>query len=161
MHRGLGTTLDEQSTLDSTDAAPTPEDERLAVLAGNISSRSGFDVASELDSLHLAFVLVPHTADASDSTRQRMVDALDGNRLLTPIGDTAVGTLWHYDGLGAGTAPTGPGPLGTPTGILVLAVQGLVFLCALLLAIPTTRRRRLRTRAAGDAPENESAEEES
>ena len=161
VHRGIGTTLDEQSTLETTDAAMTPDDERLAVLAGNIASRSGFDIASELDSLHVAFVLVPHNSDASDATRQRIVDALDGNRLLTPIGDTTVGALWHYEGLGDGAAPSGPGPLGTTAGIIVLAVQGLVFLCALLLAIPTTRRRRLRTRSAGDAPEADSAEEES
>ena len=148
VHRGVGTTLDEQSTLDSTDASLTDEGKRLAVLAGNLASRSGFDLAPALDSLHVAFVLVPNTADGLESTRQRIVDALDSNRVLTPI---TVGNLWHYDGLGAGAAPTGPGPLGTPTGIMVLAVQGLVFLCALLLAIPTTRRRRLRTRSATDA----------
>ncbi len=161
VHRGIGTTLDEQSTLEATDATSTPADERLAVLAGNLASRSGFDIASELDSLHLAFVLVPHNPDASDTTRQRIVDALDGNRLLTPIGDTTVGALWHYEGLGEGAAPAGPGPLGTTTGVVILAAQALVFLCALLLAIPTTRRRRLRTRSAGDAAEADSAEEDS
>jgi hypothetical protein len=121
------------------------------VLAGNISSRSGFDVAAELDSLHVAFIVVPHNADASDSTRQRIVDALDGNRILTPIGDTSTGTLWNYEALGEGAAPSGPGPLGTTTGIVVLAAHGIVVLLALLLAVPTTRRRRVRSaRADGD-----------
>jgi hypothetical protein len=147
--------------LQATDTAVTREDERLAVLAGNLASRSGFDVAGELDSLHLAFVLVPHNPDASDSTRQRLVDALDGNRALTPIGDTAAGALWHYEALGEGAAPNGPGPLGTTTGILVLAGQGLVFLLALLLAIPTTRRRRVRSASAnaGESPTDESSAE--
>lgn len=154
VHRGVGTTLDEQTTLAATDVAVSPEDERLAVLAGNMASRSGFDVAAELDALHLAFVVVPHTADADELTRQRLLDALDGNRILTPIGDTTTGTLWHYEGLGDGSAPTGPGPLGTTTGIVVIAVQGLVFLLALLLAVPTTRRRRVRSaRVTDDAEE--------
>lgn len=150
VHRGGGTTLDELSTLAATDVTVTADDERLAVLAGNLSSRSGFDVAAELDSLHLAFIVVPHNADASDSTRQRIVDALDGNRILTPIGDTSTGTLWNYEGLGEGSAATGPGPLGSTAGIVVLVVQGLVVLFALLLAVPTTRRRRLRSARAED-----------
>jgi len=157
VQRGLGTTLDQQSTLESTDTTVSPEDERLAVLAGNLASRSGFDVAAELDSLQIAFVLVPHNPDASESSRQRIADALDSNRALTPIGDTSTGALWHYEALGAGTAPTGPGPLGTTTGIVVLAAQGLAFLLALLLAIPTTRRRRVRS-ARASAEDTDSAE---
>lgn len=145
VHRGVGTTLDELSTLASTDTTISAEDERLALLAGNLASRSGFDVAAELDSLHIAFIVVPHDADASAPARQRVVDALDGNRLLTPIGDTTVGTLWHYEGLGDGAAPGGPGPLGTTLGVGILVAQGLVLVLALLLAVPTTRRRRVRT----------------
>ena len=157
VHRGLGTTLDERTTLAATDTEMTAEDERLGVLAGNISSRSGYDVAGELDRLQIAFVLLAQNPDASDSTRQRIADALDGDRILTPITTTA--TLWHYDGLGSGTAPTGPGPLGTTVGTAVLVGQGVVFLLALLLAIPTTRRRRIRSARAtaadrtGEAPE--------
>jgi len=141
LHRGAGTTLDEQSTLASTDATLTADDEELAVLAGNLASRSGFDIAAELDRLQVAFVLLAQTPDAPDSTRQRIADALDGNRILTPI---TPGTLWTYEGLGQGAAPTGPGPLETGTGIAVLAGQGVVVLLAVLLAIPTSRRRRLR-----------------
>ncbi len=154
VHRGLGTTLDEQSTLESTRTSVTDEDERLAVLAGNMASRSGYDIAAELDKLQIAFVLVPHNTDASATARQRITDALDGNRLLTPIGDTSTGTLWHYQGLGEGTAPSGPGPWQSTTGIVVLAGQGIVFLFALLLAVPTTRRRRVRSaRASSDDEE--------
>jgi GT2 family glycosyltransferase len=153
VHRGMGTTLDEQSTLAATDPALTAEDERLGVLAGNLASRSGYDIAAELDRLQLSFVLVPQSSPASESTdaaatRQRLEDALDGNRILTPIGSG--GTLWHYEGLAAGTVPSGPGPLGTTTGVVVLVVQGVVFLFALLLAVPTTRRRRVRSATATD-----------
>jgi len=146
VHRGQGTTLDEQSTLNATDLTTSESDRRLAILAGNISSRSGFDIAGELNALQLAFILVPHATDDSvNAARQRISDALDGNRILSPVGDTASGYLWHYDGLAAGAAPTGPGPLGTTTGIAILVGQGIVFALTLLLAIPTTRRRRVRS----------------
>jgi len=149
VHRGQGTTLDEQSTLAATDTATTPADARLATLAGNISSRSGFDIAGELDALQLAFVLVPHaTDDAAAAARQRITDALDGNRILSPVGDTVNGYLWHYEGLGEGTAPTGPGPLGTPTGVGIIVGQAVIFGLTLLLAVPTTRRRRVRSARA-------------
>ncbi len=92
LHRGPGTTLDEQSTLAATGTTPSAGALDLADLAGNISSRSGFDVAAALDELQIAFVLVPAaSADSADATRQRIVEALDGNRILTPIGQTSVG----------------------------------------------------------------------
>lgn len=158
VHRGLGTTLDEQSTLASTETTVGPADERLAVLAGNLASRSGYDIAAELDELHLAFVLVPHasgTATETDTARQRVVDALDGNRLLTPIGDTSTGTLWHYDGIADGAAPSGPGPLGTTVGVAVLVGQGVVMLLAVLLAVPTARRRRVRSARVSPGADDE------
>lgn len=152
VHRGLGTTLDEQSTLDATDTEISAEDERLATLAGNIASRSGFDVAAELDDLQIGFVLLPDaTSDEAEDVRQRVADALDGNRILTPVGQTSNGFLWNYSGLGEGTAPTGPGPLGTPLGTGIIVGQAIVFGLTLLLAIPSTRRRRVRAaRVSGD-----------
>ena len=146
VHRGQGTTLDEQSTLAATDTATSDAETRLAVLAGNISSRSGFDVAAELDSLQLAFVLVPHASDDSvAAARQRITEALDGNRILSPVGDTVNGYLWHYEAIGKGAAPGGPGPLGTPVGIAIIVGQGLVFVLTVLLALPSGRRRRVRS----------------
>lgn len=146
VHRGLGTTLDEQSTLDATDTVLSEADVRLATLAGNLASRSGFDIAAELGALQLGFVLVPDGADEPD--RQRLVQALDGNRLLNPIGETANGFLWHYEGLAEGTAPSGPGPAGTAVGAGILAAQGVIVGLTLLLAIPTSRRRRVRSTGA-------------
>jgi hypothetical protein len=145
VHRGQGTTLDEQSTLASTDTEFTRADARLATLAGNISSRSGFDVAAELDALQIAFVLVPETTSSSATTaRHRVIDALDGNQNLTPIGNTDTGSLWHYSGLAAGEAPSGPSATQTPLGLGILIAQGTVFGLTLLLAVPTTRRKRVR-----------------
>jgi GT2 family glycosyltransferase len=155
--RGIGTTLDEQSTLAATDAVLDDGDNRVAELAGNLSSRSGFDVASELNALHIGFVLVPQSGNpdaATSAVRQRVVDALDGNRSLTSIGNTANGALWHFDGLSAGAAPSGPGPTGTRLGVLILVGQGLVFFVTLLLAIPTSRRRTSRSRPAAAAPDD-------
>ncbi len=151
VHRGQGTTLDEQSTLDSTDTGTSDADARLATLAGNISSRSGFDIAGELDSLQIAFVLVPYSSDDSLAARERVTEALDGNRLLTPVGDTATGYLWHYAGIADGPAPSGPGPTGTTLGLGILIGQAAVVGLTVLLAVPTTRRRRVRS--VGAVPE--------
>jgi hypothetical protein len=149
LHRGPGTTLDEQSTLNATDTATSKADVRLATLAGNIASRSGFDTAGELDALQIAFVLVPHAVDDSAAaTRQRVTDALDGNRILSPVGDTVNGYLWHYTAFAAGEAPSGPGPTETTAGLGILIGQGVIFGLTLLLAIPTTRRRRVRSARA-------------
>ena len=152
LHRGLGTTLDEQSTLAATDTSISAKDDRLATLAGNLASRSGFDIAGELDDLQIAFVLVPSAVDGvAAETRQRVADALDGNRILTPIGSTANGFLWNYGDMADGTAPTGPGPLGTRLGTWIVVGQAVVFGLTLLLAIPTTRRRRVRAARATDS----------
>jgi hypothetical protein len=152
VHRGQGTTLDEQSTLDSTSTEISEADARLAVLAGNISSRSGFDVAAELDALQIAFVLLPAAAsDDAEAVRQRVAEALDGNRILTPIGNTSSGFLWHYEGLGEGEAPGGPSPTGSPLGLGIIIGQSIIFGLTLLLAVPTTRRRRVRSaKVTGD-----------
>jgi len=151
-HRGLGTTLDEQSTLAATDTALTPGDLRIATLTGNLASRSGLDVTGELDELQIAFVLLPDPTDpAAAPVAQRITEALDGNRLFTPIGATSSGFLWHYSGLADGEAPSGPGPLGTDWGVAVIVAQAIIFGLTLLLAIPTTRRRRVRTAKAGSA----------
>ena len=145
LHRGLGTTLDEQSTLAGTDDSLGARDVRIATLAGNLASRSGFDIAGELDGLQIAFVLLPNvTDDGAAGTRQRVADALDGNRILTPVGATASGFLWNYGNIADGPAPVGPGPLDTTLGVWVIFGQAVVFGLTLLLAIPTTKRRRVR-----------------
>ena len=165
LNRGLGTTLDEQSTLAATKTSLGDADDRLAILAGNLASRSGFDIAAQLDELQIAFVLLPNaTVDSAADTRQRVADALDGNRILTPIGSTANGFLWNYGALADGAAPVGPGPLGTQLGVWIIIGQAVVIGLTLLLAIPTTRRRRVRAAradvVAGSSPPDPGITEE-
>ncbi|MDH6181673.1 GT2 family glycosyltransferase [Microbacteriaceae bacterium SG_E_30_P1] len=159
LHRGEGTTLNEQSTLAATDATADESELRLATLAGNLASRSGFDIAAELDDLQIGFVILTPAADSieASATAQRAAESLDGNRLLTPVGDTAQGFLWAYEGLADGQAPTGPGPLETQWGTTVLIGQGVVLLVTILLAIPTERRRRVRTASTAKRRDSEAS----
>ncbi|MFD1715646.1 glycosyltransferase [Amnibacterium flavum] len=142
LERGAGNTLDEQSTLYTTSrvGALSSDDERVAVLAGNLGSRSGYDAASDLDALRVGFVLLAPAGAGQDDVRDRVAAALDGNALFTPVTTTDRGTLWRYVGLDTGlptAAPTGPGPLGSELGVIVLGSQLLVLLATLLLALPT------------------------
>jgi hypothetical protein len=68
LHRGAGTTLDAQSTLAATAISSNEEQKRLATLAGNLASRSGFDSASELGALNIGFVLAPDSGVANSGT---------------------------------------------------------------------------------------------
>ena len=152
VHRGAGTTLDELATIASTSTTPTEGSLELAELAGNIASRSGFDLAAALDRWHIAFVLVPVVSDpGADAVHQRITEALDGNRLLDPVGQTATGLLWNYPGLTGDPVAAGPGPTGTALGLWIVIAQAVVFGLALLMAIPTTRRRRVRSSRGGVA----------
>jgi GT2 family glycosyltransferase len=138
--RDAGTTLDETSTLVHTRPDLREQDAALADLAGNLASRSGFDPEPALQEFRIAFVVVPEVGDAATgpqaATRQRTTEALDAVAVLTPTGKTP---LWEYGGLDEGT-----GSAAAPTVIerSVPLAQGAVFLIALLLAIPTSRRRR-------------------
>ena len=153
LERGAGTTLDDQSTIAATATALTAEEERMATLAGNLVSRSGFDATVDLQSLHIGFIVLDDDAtDARLATIQRAREALDGNAALVPVGDTSSGSLWHFEAL-AGSAPstaltTGQKAIATT----VRVVDGFVFGAVLLLAIPTSRRRRSRLAVASDSP---------
>jgi GT2 family glycosyltransferase len=139
--RDAGTTLEEVSTLVTTRHAVREQDAPLAELAGNLASRSGYDPAPALDELRVAFVVVPElpagATSAQSAVRQRTREALDASPLLTPTVSTP---LWEYTGLDESGAST-PGP--TTIGVAVPVAQGAIVLIALLLAIPTTRRRRV------------------
>ena len=147
LHRGDGTSLDSQSTLASTNREATEEQLRIATLAGNLASQSGFDSIAEMQDLQIGFVVSPAATDGTAeavTTRKRAGEALDGNAQLTAIGDTDYGFLWRFAALEPGAAPAGPGPLSSPLGIIVAITQGIVLLAALLLAVPTGTRRRPR-----------------
>jgi GT2 family glycosyltransferase len=161
LQRGEGTSLDAQSTLAATNVRPTEAQERIATLAGNLASQSGFDTVAEMDDLQVGFVLSPTaTGEEAVKTRKRAGEALDGNASLAAIGETATGFLWRYSGLVPGEAPAGPGPFGSPVGIIVTLTQSIVLVVTLLLAVPTGTRRRRRTTTRGPSEPASTFEED-
>jgi len=149
--RGAGTTLDETSTLWTTRSSVDDSARTLAVLAGNLSSRSGFDAVPALAAFRVEFVLLPTADGGAVAVRQRLAESLDAAPALTPVSDTPVGTFWRVQSYAG--APS-PGTVFTRPAIGILIGQGLVVALALLLAIPTARRRRVVTETAqpGDDP---------
>lgn len=148
LERGRGTMLEQQSTLDSTAVEMSEADARLANLAGNLASRSGYDSAVDLDDLAIGFVILEAAdADAASDDEaaaavlRRTQDALDGNSLLVPVGETSRGLLWRYVGDTGAVAATGPSNTGSVPGMIVLIGQGLIVGMTVLLAIPIARRR--------------------
>ena len=84
--------------------------------------------------------MVPPVADDATgpqaAVRQRTSEALDATPVLTPTGQTP---LWEYTGLDdSGAAAYTP----TRIAVAIPVAQGVIILLALLLAIPTSRRRR-------------------
>ena len=140
VQRGSGSALDDQSTLAATSVSPDATSRRVATVAGNLASRSGFDAGSELTKLSIGFVLL--TPDDT-AVHKRTSEALDSNALFVPVGATDNGLLWRYVGLSAEKTITTVGNTDTVTGSLILVGQGIVFGMTLLLGIPTARRRRL------------------
>ncbi len=139
LQRGAGTRLDDQSTLFSTDQTLSADERALAELAGNLSSRSGFDAQPSLDALGIRFVLLAPGADGSVArdTARRTASALDGNAVLVQVGQTDFGTLWRSHATGSTDAAAIPPDAGGWFGHTVLWVQLAVFGFVLLLSIPT------------------------
>ena len=154
IERGAGATLDDQSTLAATSTSLTRTESRVAVLAGNLASRSGLDASSELANLAVGFVLLtpePKADAAAKAVFERTSQALDSNALFTPVGDTGRGILWRYSALSDSRAPTIVANTATPVGLAILIGQAIIFGATVLLGIPTTRRRR-RVALSGAAP---------
>jgi GT2 family glycosyltransferase len=147
--RGPGTTLDGQSTLVSTAPTLTSAQRSTATLAANLASRSGLDTTKILKSDRIGFVLLAPATPESAAVRSRAADALDGNLALTPVGDTSLGILWRYTALPS-TGLADPLPAAGITRTWILSGLGLVFLVTVLLAIPTSRRRRSAVRTGQD-----------
>jgi GT2 family glycosyltransferase len=147
VERGAGTTLDRTSTLAATRPEPSAAQLQLAELAGNLASRGGFDPAPVLDALGIEFVvLAPARERSASDIRERAAEALDAQPALVTVGDTARGSLWRYEGHEAVPVSSDDGALGT----LTVTGQAAVFVFAVLLALPTGRRRRIVTGAAHD-----------
>jgi GT2 family glycosyltransferase len=139
VQRGAGSALDDQSTLAATSVAADSTSQRVATVAGNLASRSGFDAGPELTTLSIGFVLLtPDNTAVHKSTSE----ALDSNALFAPVGATDNGLLWRFEGLATEKTITTVGNTDTALGSLILIGQGIVFGMTLLLGIPTVRRRR-------------------
>ena len=138
--RGGGTTLDETSTFAATRPTVSAEQREVAELAGNLASRGGFDPAPVLDRLGIEFVvLTPAVGDGGDDVRDRAAEALDAQPAVDAVGDTGRGSLWRYPK----HEPTDLAAETPAWGVLALAGQAAVIGFALLLALPTGRRRRV------------------
>lgn len=161
LERGIGPTLDDQSTLAQTRTDPTADQEQLAEVAGNLASRSGSDPEAAMREFGASFVLLaPAPGDGREAiqTETRARVALDANAALVPVGETEYGTLWRFAGAEADAAaariPADAG--GWPAG-LITAVQLIVIGGTLLLSIPTgagreADRRPVRRRPARRRP---------
>ena len=154
LERGEGTTLDDRSALYAGRTEPSGDDLALAELAGNLASRGGFDPVPELQDFQIGFVLVtPLENDAESAAvdvRERAIESLDATPELTPESVSGYGALWAFPGLERVDEPL---PERGAYGVGVLALQGAVMLFALLLALPTRRRRRVvQTRSSLDEP---------
>jgi GT2 family glycosyltransferase len=141
LDRGAGTTLDETSTFAATRSSPDAAQRELAELAGNLASRGGFDPTPLLDRLGIEFVVLTPATVEGDTVRDRAAEALDAQPALVPVGDTARGSLWRYPAHESGTASAESPAFG----VLALAAQGVVVGFTVLLALPTGRRRRVRS----------------
>jgi GT2 family glycosyltransferase len=150
LQRGAGNSADDQSTLAATATTVGESGKSLLRLAGNLASRSGLDASALLRADRIGFVLLAPSRGQSDAAvRERAQDALNGNRLLTPVGTTSVGLLWRYTALpDAGLADSPPNGGAIRTWILV--GLGGVFLITILLAIPLRGGRRRSSVATGE-----------
>jgi len=147
LERGSGATLDDQSTLSATTTTLPRNGRSLANLAGNLASQSGLDAQRELAKFSIGFVVLT-PADGHPAVHQRASEALDGNPVLAAVGSTSSGLLWRVDDAGPVDTSGQPANTATAWGRVVLIGQGIVFGLALLLGIPTGRRRR-RTTVSG------------
>ncbi|MFJ4296690.1 glycosyltransferase [Curtobacterium sp. NPDC089689] len=145
LERGQGSTLDDQSTLDSTALTLSRSGEQLTTLAGNLASRSGYDPRPALRSLGISFVLLDDAGSdpLAQTVHDRAAGAIGQNALFTSIGETTNGQLFHFDGEVDRTS-TGSAAA-QATHVAYLVVLGVVFGAAALLAVPTAPRRRRAT----------------
>jgi len=144
--RGIGSTLDEQSTLRASATGFTDADLRLAQLAVSLASDPNFPATGEMHALGVTFVLVqPAEADAVP-VAHRIAASLTANDAFSPAGDTEFGSLWQVVG---GTlapvddsvaAPLAVGNADTWQGRTILVLQAAALLLALYLALPTGSR---------------------
>jgi hypothetical protein len=139
--RGAGLFLAEQRTVENTSALAagvSPESAALADLVGNLAAPSGRDVSAALAELDVRFVLLEAPGETSTAA-ENVTAALDGNAVLTPIGDADAGRLWRVVPDDDARAEAVARPASSS---IVLGVQLSILALTLLLAIPTSLRPR-------------------
>jgi GT2 family glycosyltransferase len=146
LERGRGATLDNRSTAVNTALTPDASAEKLATLTANLSSLSSNDSSRELREYGIGSVLLAPaqanaggvvTAAATESAARAMV-AFDANPSLESVGKTDFGLLWRFAQPDT-QASASLTPLSgvEPWRALILAIQLLVVILTILLAIPT------------------------
>ncbi|MGF6821559.1 hypothetical protein M2317_000445 [Microbacterium sp. ZKA21] len=157
---GASETLGAQTTILST--ATEVQGTDVSALAVDLVSSRDFDAAAELAELGIDFVLLdelpPGSDDGAEGFRLDAVIALDQRTGFVRGGDVAgVGVLWRLEDSGADGAARAA-QAGDDHGVArsVTALQLIVILAALLLAVPTRASRRAAraiSRVVGKAPE--------
>ncbi len=145
---GVGDTLDNQSTLITTNTTLTENDKKVATLAGNLVSQGGLDPSAMLTEFGVQFVLLdsPSSRIGEDATSpdqemaNRAAASLNANAAFAHVGPTDRGTLWRFEG--ATAPPADAGDHVPVASTLVLVGLALIFGFALLLATPTATSRR-------------------
>lgn len=139
--RGTGETLDGQSTLRSTAPVFSETDARLAAIAVGLASDPSFESLSDFHELGINFVLVAQPGADGQEMATRLRATIDANGQFRTAGDSEFGHLWRVENATAQPADAG---VRAPLAQVdlwrargVLAVQVLVILGAVLLAIPT------------------------
>ncbi|TFD10255.1 glycosyltransferase [Cryobacterium sp. TMT1-66-1] len=153
IERGVGATLNQQSTLDSTDATLSAREKALAELAGNLASHSGLDTNADLAEFGIRFIVLQPGAtgvDAAD-TALRTETALDGNSSLAPVGDTEFGRLWQFGETDAAASTPIPARAGGVFGLVTLLIAFAVVGSAVLLSLPIGAGREAVRQANRDA----------
>ncbi|MFD2674542.1 glycosyltransferase family 2 protein [Gulosibacter bifidus] len=144
LERGAGQTMNEFSTLSTTNTELTETDRALAETALQFLSDGAANPTAELHDLGIGFVLVEPAPTAGAVLEQRLVTAMSTNEALSTAGEVdKIGTLFQVKN--AAERPTDPalaGALDTDNlkhgiGRALLIVQGLVMCFVILLALPT------------------------
>lgn len=145
LQRGFGASLDNSSTVISTQVRVSESGRSLAELAGNLSSLSSDDSRAQLREWGIGSILLAPVSSVfgSGSSAEaemfaRVSVALDANPQLAVVGHTAYGTLWRFaDPDTTAAAELTPRSATEPWRTVILIVQILVIAMTLLLAIPT------------------------
>lgn len=153
IERGVGATLNQQSTLDSTDQKLSAGDKALAELAGNLASRSGLETSAALAKFGIRFVVLQPAVTSVDAaaTALRTETALDGNAVLTPVGETEFGRLWQFRETGTAASIARPAHAGGVFRLVTLLITIVVIGSAVLLSLPIGAGREAVRQANRDA----------